>query len=249
MHDLPDFVVVRASALRPDTHQPFSFPHPQRHFPNPDACSNRLAHQETGADRHGNLGLTSRHSGHAQKRTLLQIRPVCDQMVTAQLVFRGGLAKASQIARACEQPHRPRSHTANHQLRGIRPDVAKSNIRLPATEAEQLGGDFQIHADIRPVPLQTLDSGQQQVNRDGIGACHAHQPAGIFILTLDLGAQVQSCTLHTLCRSQCHLASGREQVSILGAQKQLGSEFGLQRIQASPYRCLINAQAARCGAQ
>lgn len=26
MHDLPDFVVVRASALRPDTHQPFSFP-------------------------------------------------------------------------------------------------------------------------------------------------------------------------------------------------------------------------------
>ncbi|MNT23846.1 hypothetical protein D3C72_1592870 [compost metagenome] len=99
------------------------------------------------------------------------------------------------------------------------------------------------------MPLQALDGGQQQVDGDGVGTCDAHDAAGVFVLAFDFGAQVEGCAFHAAGGCQGRFACRREQVSIFGTQEQLGAQLGLQCIQPPPHGGLVDAQAARGGAQ
>ena len=170
-------------------------------------------------------------------------------MVAAQFVLGHGHAKTLDIARTGKQAHGPRRHAAHHQVGGLGPYVAERDVHLSAAEAEQLGGDLQVHADVGPVLLQAFDGGHQQVDGDGVGAGHAHQAARAGVLALDAGAQVQGCDFHAAGGGQRCFARSGEQVAVLGAQKELGAQLGLQRIQPPPHGGLVHAQAACCGAQ
>ena len=82
-------------------------------------------------------------------------------MVAAQFVLGHGHAKTLDVARTGKQAHGPRRHATHHEVGRLGPDVAECDVHLAAAEAEQLGGDLQVHTDVGSVLLQAFDGGHQ----------------------------------------------------------------------------------------